>query len=210
MKKATLFDKNGNRTGEIELPEIAFGIDPNKHVLWQYVVTHNANQRTGTHSAKTRGDLDFGGKKPYRQKGTGHARQGTTTSPVHVGGGVAFPPKPREYRMKFPLKMRKLALASILSDRALSNTVFVFDGFDVPELKTKRVLEILSKAQIDISQKTIIITDKSNAIIYKSARNIDNVCVTHSGEISAYQIINSHNVIVEKTALAKLEEMCTI
>ncbi|RKZ34315.1 50S ribosomal protein L4 [bacterium] len=125
MVKAKVYDINGNPDGEIELSEIAFGITPNKDILWQYVKVYLANQRVGTHCAKTRGEVAGGGRKPWRQKGTGRARQGTIRSPIWRKGGVAFPPKPRNHRLRLPKKMRRIALASILSDRANQGKVYI-------------------------------------------------------------------------------------
>jgi len=208
MKKAKLYDKQGNATGEVELSDIAFGIEPNKHVLWQYVKAYLANQRVGTHSAKTRAEIRGGGKKPWRQKGTGRARQGTFTSPIWRSGGVAFAPKPRDYRQRFPKKMKKLALASILSDRASDNLIHVIEAFNVEEIKTRSVIDILDNSQINFEKSTLIITGSVKRLLVKSAGNIPGLTVTHAGELNAYQIINTENIIIERNALKKIEELC--
>ena len=208
MATAKLYDKNGNSAGEMELPDSAFGITPNENVLWQYVKTYLANQRVGTHSAKTRAEVSGGGKKPWRQKGTGRARQGTTTSPIWRKGGVAFPPKPRDHRLKFPRKMRRLALASILSDRAKEAKVFVFDGFDLPEPKTAKCKQILSNSDIEFEKPTLIITNSVEPTVIRSVSNIPSIEITHTGELNAYQVIKAENIIIEKSALNKIEELC--
>ncbi|RKZ27325.1 50S ribosomal protein L4 [bacterium] len=210
MAKAKIYDSSGNVSGEVELPDVAFGIEPNEAVMWQYVKTYLANQRRGTHSAKTRGEVRGGGSKPWRQKGTGRARQGTRTSPIWTGGGVVFPPKPRSYRLKFPKKMRKIALASALSDRAKENLVHIFERFEVPEIRTKAVIEILKNAEIDMNRSTLIITDGVKPDLLKCARNIEKLKVTHTGELNTYFVLNAENIIVEKNAISKIEEMCRI
>ncbi len=208
MIKAKVYNKHGSLSGEINLSESVFGIKPNLSVLWQYVKYYLANQRSGTHSAKTRSEVSGGGRKPWRQKGTGRARAGSTRSPLWRHGGVIFPPKPREYRMKMPRKMRRLALMSILSDRASENMIFVFDGFDMPEIKTKRILEILANAEINANRPTLIITESNEKNIVKSANNIKNLHITHTNELNPYQIMVAENIIIEKKALSKIEELC--
>ncbi|MCD6531725.1 50S ribosomal protein L4, partial [bacterium] len=194
--------------GEIELPENAFGIEPNVAVLWQYVKMYLANQRQGTHSAKTRGEVSGGGRKPWRQKGTGRARHGSIRSPIWRKGGVVFPPKPRDYRLRMPKKMRRLALASILSDRARENKVFVFEGFDLPKPKTKDFINILDNSEIDYKVPTLVITRRVEPDVIKSAKNLSKVQVTFAGELNPYRVITAENVIIEKSALEKIEELC--
>ncbi|HDG68304.1 MAG TPA: 50S ribosomal protein L4 [candidate division Zixibacteria bacterium] len=208
MIKAKLYDIKGNPAGEIELPENAFGIEPNVDVLWQYVKMYLANQRQGTHSAKTRGEVSGGGRKPWRQKGTGRARHGSIRSPIWRKGGVVFPPKPRDYRLRMPKKMRRLALASILSDRARENKVFVFEGFDLPKPRTKDFINILDNSEIDYKVSTLVITRNVEPNVIKSAKNIPKVKVTFSGELNPYQVITAENIIIEKSALEKIEELC--
>lgn len=208
MIKAKLYDIKGNPAGEIELPENAFGIEPNVDVLWQYVKMYLANQRQGTHSAKTRGEVAGGGRKPWRQKGTGRARHGSIRSPIWRKGGVVFPPKPRDYRLRMPKKMRRLALASILSDRARENKVFVFEGFDLPKPKTKDFINILDNSEIDYKVPTLVITRRVEPDVIKSAKNLSKVQVTFAGELNPYRVITAENVIIEKSALEKIEELC--
>jgi len=215
MIKAKLYDKKGNPAGEIELPQKAFGIEPNADVLWQYVKSYLANQRSGTHSAKTQSEVSGGGKKPWRQKGTGRARAGSTRSPLWRHGGVIHAVKPRSYRQTFPKKMKKLALASALSDRAKENLVHVFDGFDVPAPKqnesprfTKNVTQLLKTAEINIQKPTLIITDSIELNLVKGAKNLENLDVTYIGELNPYQVLTAENIIVEKKALDKIEELC--
>ncbi len=208
MAKAKLYDSNGNIVGEVGLPDIAFSIEPNTAVLWQYVKTFLANQRVGTHSAKTRSEVRGGGRKPWRQKGTGRARHGTIRSPLWRKGGVVFPPKPRSYRLKFPKKMRRLALASALSDRARENLVHIFEGFNIDEPKTKRFVEIFQNAEIDINRPTLVITNTVQQNLVKSANNLEKVNVTHTGELNPYSVLVAENIVIEKTALDKIEELC--
>ncbi len=208
MIKAKLYDIKGNPAGEIELPENAFGIEPNVDVLWQYVKVYLANQRQGTHSAKTRGEVSGGGRKPWRQKGTGRARHGSIRSPIWRKGGVVFPPKPRDYRLRMPKKMRRLALASILSDRAKENRVFVFEGFDLPKPRTKDFINILDNSEIDYKVPTLVITRDVEPNVIKSAKNLPKVQVTFAGELNPYRVITAENVIIEKSALEKIEELC--
>jgi len=210
MAMAKLYDKNGNSTGEMELPDSAFGITPNAGLVWQYVKVYLANQRVGTHSAKTRAEVAGGGKKPWRQKGTGRARQGTISSPIWRKGGVTFPPKPREHRLKFTKKMRKLALASILSDRANESRIHIFEKFDLPEAKTSICTEILENSNIEFKRPTLIITNSVEPTIVKSIRNIPSVKITHTGELNTYQVITAENIIIEKNALSKIEELCKL
>ncbi len=210
MAKAKLYDMNGNATGEIELPDDAFGIEPNEAVMWQYVKTYLANQRSGTQCLKSRADIRGGGAKPWRQKGTGRARQGTRTSPIWKGGGVTFAAKPRSYRLRLPKKMRKLALASALSDRAKSNMVHIFERLEISEIKTKTVTEMFGNAEIDIGRSTLIITNSVQKNLLKSTNNIEKVNITHTGELNPYQILDAENIIIEKNAISKIEEMCKI
>ncbi len=210
MAKAKLYDESGNITSEIELPDSAFGIEPNEAVMWQYVKTYLANQRSGTQSLKTRGEVRGGGTKPWRQKGTGRARQGTRSSPIWAGGGVTFAPKPRSYRLKLPKKMRKIALASALSDRAKENMVHIFEKLEVSEIKTKTVVEMLDSAEINIDRSTLIITNSVQKNLLKSAHNIPKIHITHTGELNPYQILDAENIVIEKAAISKIEEMCKI
>ena len=208
MEKAKLYDSNGNILGEIDLPDTVFNVEPNEAVLWQYVNVYLSNQRSGTHSAKTRSEIRGGGSKPWRQKGTGRARQGTRSSPLWRTGGVAFPPKPRSHRKKLPHKMRKIALASALSDRAREKLVHIFQQFEIDKPRTKQVLEILGNAEIDVTKPTLIITNNAEPNLVKSARNIEKIQITHTGELNAYYVLVAENIIIEKNALAKIEELC--
>lgn len=207
MIRAPLYDKSGNRSGEIELPAKPFELKPNEAVVWQYVNYYLANQRTGTHSAKTRSEVSGGGRKPWPQKGTGLARHGSIRSPLWRKGGVIFPPKPREYRQRLPKKMKRLALASVLSDRAKENRIFVFEDIKFEKPETKKLLTILENSGIEYSRPTLIITDVSSPEIYKSASSIPKLLVTHIGQLNAYEAIKSYNLIIFKKALLKLKEL---
>jgi large subunit ribosomal protein L4 len=195
MSKAKLYDKQGNNKGNVELPETAFDCKPNKDVLWQYVKMYNANQRLGTHSAKTRSEIRGGGRKPWRQKGTGRARAGTTSSGLWRSGGVIFPPKPRDYRQYMPKKMKKIA---------------VFEGFDIESPKTSELIKIFDTAKLNINKPILIITNSIENELLLSARNIQNICVKFSGEINAYEVLKAENIIIEQNALEKIEELCKI
>jgi large subunit ribosomal protein L4 len=204
--KAKLLDKNGSLTGEIDLPPKPFEIKPNLSVIWQYVKTYLANQRQGNHKAKPRNEVSGGGKKPWRQKGTGRARVGSSRNPLWRHGGVTFPPIPRSHRLEMPKKMKRLALASILSDRAKENVIYVIDAFDFAKPQTKAMLSILSNAKINIERPTLIITQNCSENVYKSARNIEKIKITHIGELNPYQVITAVNIIFEKKALNIIEE----
>ncbi len=210
MSKAKLYDKQGNNKGNVELPDIAFDCKPNKDVLWQYVKMYNANQRLGTHSAKTRSEIRGGGRKPWRQKGTGRARAGTATSGLWRSGGVIFPPKPRDYRQYMPKKMKKIALSSALSDRAKENLIHVFEGFDIESPKTSDLIKIFVTAELNINKHILIITNSIENELLLSARNIQNICVKFTGEINAYEVLKAENIIIEQNALEKIEELCKI
>lgn len=207
MIKAKLYDKMGNPAGEIELPPKPFEIKPNEAVVWQYVNYYLANQRAGTHSAKTRSEVRGGGRKPWAQKGTGLARHGSIRSPLWRKGGVVFAPKPREYRQRLPQKMKRLALASVLSDRAKENRVFIFEDLEFTKPETKKLLTILKNSAIEYSRPTLIITKTPSLEIYKSASAIPRVDVTHIGQLNAYEALKSHNLIIFKKALPKLKEL---
>jgi len=207
MIKAKFHTKSGEPAGDVELPEAVFGIEPNTAVLWQYIKAYRANQRRGTHSAKRRSDVRGGGKKPWRQKGTGRARQGTRTSPLWKGGGVTFAPKQRDYRIVLPKKMRRLALASALSDRAKENMVYIFEEFEVSQPKTKAVVEILNNAEIDTKRPILIITNSVKRDVVIGSRNIDRLQVTHMGELNPYQVLCAEKIIIEQEALNKIEEL---
>ena len=205
MPKANLFNMAGEKIGEIELSEAIFGIEPNKSVLHDSVKNHLANCRQGTQSALTKGEVSFTTKKPWRQKGTGRARAGYAGSPVWYHGGVAFAPKPRDYSYSLNKKVRRLALKSALSAKAQENEILVIDGLKVEEIKTKPFQSFLTKLGVD--GKALVVTENVDEKVVKSARNIEGVTTTTATILSPYMILTSGKMVVDKAALAKIEEV---
>ena len=205
MPKAKVFNMAGQEIGEIELSEAVFGIEPNKSVLHDSVKNHLANCRQGTQSALTKGEVDFTTKKPWRQKGTGRARAGYAGAPEWTHGGVAFAPKPRDYSYSLNKKVRKLAMKSALSAKAAENEVLVVDGLKVDEIKTKTFKEFLNK--LGISGKALVVTENGDEKVVKSARNIPGVNTTTATILSPYMILTSGKLVIDKAALAKIEEV---
>ena len=204
MPKANVYDVTGVQTGEIELNEAIFGIEPNEAAVHAVVKNHLANCRQGTQSALTRGEVSGGGKKPWRQKGTGRARHGSTRNPQWTHGGVAFAPKPRSYRYSLNKKLRRLALKSVLSDKAANGKVLVVDGLDLPEIKTKSMVALLDALQ---AGKSVVVTDGVKKNVVLSARNIPGVVTTPANILSVYDIVNAKSLVVDKAALATIEEV---
>ena len=205
MPKAKVFNMAGKETGEIELSEAIFGIEPNKSVLHDSVKNHLANMRQGTQSALTKGEVSFTTKKPWRQKGTGRARAGYAGSPVWIHGGVAFAPKPRDYSYSLNKKVKRLALKSALSSKAAENQIVVVDGLEMKEIKTKEFNEFLKK--IGVTGKALVVTENVDEKVYKSARNIAGVLTTTATILSPYMILTQGIMVVDKAALAKIEEV---
>ena len=205
MPKANVFNMAGEKIGEIELSEAIFGIEPNKSVLHDSVKNHLANCRQGTQSALTKGEVSYTTKKPWRQKGTGRARAGYAGSPVWYHGGVAFAPKPRDYSYSLNKKVKRLALKSALSAKAAENEILVVDGLSVGEIKTKPFAEFLGK--IGVEKKALVITENVDEKVVKSARNIAGVSTTTATILSPYMILTSGKLVVDKAALAKIEEV---
>ena len=205
MPKANVFNMAGEKIGEIELSEAIFGIEPNKSVLHDSVKNHLANCRQGTQSALTKGEVSFTTRKPWRQKGTGRARAGYAGSPVWYHGGVAFAPKPRDYGYTLNKKVRRLALKSALSAKAAEDEIIVIDGLKVEEIKTKAFQNFLNK--IGVEGKALVVTEAVDEKVVKSARNIEGVSTTFASILSPYQILTSGKLVVDKAALAKIEEV---
>ena len=204
MPKANLYDMAGKQIGEIELSEAIFGIEPNEAVVHEVVKNHLANCRQGTQSALTRAEVSGGGKKPWRQKGTGHARQGSTRAPQWTHGGIVFAPKPRSYRYTLNKKVKRLALKSALSAKAAEGAVLVVDGLKLPEIKTKAMKDFLNAAGVT---KSVVITPEVDQIVVKSARNIPGVVTTTARILSVYDIVNAKQLVIDKAALAIIEEV---
>lgn len=205
MPKFRVYNLSGEGVEEIELNEKVFGIEPNIPVMHEVVRNYLANNRQGTQSAKTRAQVRGGGKKPFRQKGTGRARQGTTRAPHFVGGGVAFAPKPRSYSYSIPKKVRRLAMRSALSSKVVDAEMKIVNEFKLDEIKTKNVVSILKS--IDAQGKTLIVTSDKNDMVLKSARNIDGVSVTFVDVLNVYDVLNHANVILTLDAVKKIEEV---
>ena len=205
MPKANVFNMAGEKIGEIELSEAIFGIEPNKSVLHDSVKNHLANCRQGTQSALTKGEVSYTTRKPWRQKGTGRARAGYAGSPVWYHGGVAFAPKPRDYSYTLNKKVKRLALKSALSAKAAEAEIVVIDGLKLDEVKTKTFKTFLTK--IGVEGKALVVTENVDEKVVKSARNIAGVTTTIASILSPYMILTSGKMVVDKAALAKIEEV---
>jgi len=204
MSTARVVDQAGAVTGSVELPEAVFGIEPNGPVMHQALIRQLANGRQGTSSTKTRSDVRGGGRKPWRQKGTGRARQGSTRSPQWEGGGVVFGPHPRSYRMDMPRKQRRLALRSALSAKAQDGEVVVLDGFALEEPRTRAVTDLIRA--VDAPRKVLVVLGSHNEMLEKSARNIPEVQLTLAGNLSVRDLLSADMVIVTKDAIEHIEE----
>ena len=202
MPKANVYDMSGKQVGEIDLSDAIFGIEPNQSVVHDVVKNHLANCRQGTQSALTRAEVSGGGKKPWRQTGTGRARQGSTRAPQWTHGGIVFAPKPRDYSYTLNKKVRRLALKSALSAKAAEGKVLVVDGLGMDEIKTKTFQSFLNNVQ---ANKAVVVTACPNVV--KSARNIPGVVTTSATLLSVYDIVNANQFIVDKAALATIEEV---
>lgn len=204
MPKANLYDMAGKQIGEIELSEAIFGIEPNQAVVHEAVKNHLANRRQGTQSALTRAEVSGGGKKPWRQKGTGHARQGSTRAPQWTHGGIVFAPKPRSYRTSLNKKTRRLALKSALSAKAAAGNVLVVDGLKLDEVKTKTMKTFLDAIG---AGKSVVVTPELDRNVVLSARNIPGAVTTTAKVLSVYDIVNAKQLVIDKAALAIIEEV---
>ena len=204
MANAKLFNMAGQQIGEIELSEGIFGIEPNEAVVHEVVKNHLANCRQGTQSTLTRAEISGGGKKPWRQKGTGHARQGSTRAPQWTHGGIAFGPKPRSYSYELNKKVKRLALKSVLSAKAAMGAIVVIDELKLEAIKTKTMVELLANVG---AEKAIIVTPEVNENVIKSARNIPGVVTTTAKILSVYDIVKAKSLVVDKAALAIIEEV---
>lgn len=205
MAKITMLKMDGTNAGTIELKDEIFGIEPNQDAVHAVVVNYLANQRQGTQSAKTRSEVRGGGRKPFRQKGTGRHRQGSSTDPSQVGGGIVFAPKPRDYRYAVPKKLKRLALKSALSAKVQDNEMIVIDEikFDAP--KTKDMVKMLEN--VKAGKKALIVTAEKDENIVKSAANIPGVRTALVGTMNVYEIVNAGSFIVTKEAVEKIQEV---
>lgn len=205
MPTVALYNMEGAKVGDLQLSDAIFGQEVNKSVLHQVVVNYLANQRQGTQSTKTRTEVRGGGIKPWRQKGTGRARQGSIRAPQWTGGGVALGPKPRDYRFSVNKKVKRIALKSALSSKALENSIVVVDGLKLEEIKTSKIVAMLKALNVDT--KALIVTAEKDENVYKSARNIKNVTPTYVGVMNTYEILNHDKFVVSKEAIEKMEEV---
>ena len=205
MPTAVLYNMQGKKVGDFELSAALFGAEVNKAVLHETVVNYLANQRQGTQSTKTRTEVSGGGAKPFRQKGTGRARQGSTRAPQWIKGGVALGPKPRDYSYSINKKVKKLAMVSALSAKAADECVMVIDNLTMDEIKTKAIADMLKA--MGVESKALIVTNEMEKNVYLSARNIEGVKASYVGMLNVYDVLNHDKFIVAKDAIAKLEEV---
>ena len=204
MPTVGLFNKEGNKIEDIQLNETIFAAEVNADAMHQVVVALLANKRQGTQSAKTRAEIRGGGIKPWRQKGTGRARQGSIRAPQWIKGGVVFAPKPRDYRMSIPKSMRRVAMLSALTSKVQNDEMVVLDSLTLEVPKTKEVVKMLNAFN---AKKTLIITAEANETVYKSARNIEGVAVLPVNNINVYDLLKYPKVIMTKDAVSKIEEV---
>jgi len=204
MPKVGIFNKEGNQIGDIQLNDDVFAVEVNKFAMHQVVVALLANKRQGTQSAKTRAEVRGGGIKPWRQKGTGRARQGSIRAPQWVKGGIVFAPKPRDYRMSVPKSMKRVAMKSALTCKVQENELIVLDNLDFEEINTKQVVSMLKSF---VSKRTLIITAESDENVFKSARNIEGVTVMPSNNINVYDLLKYGKILITKEAVLKIEEV---
>ena len=205
MLKTNVYDMSGKQVGEIELSAAVFGVEPNQAVVHDVVKNHLANCRQGTQSALTRAEVSGGGRKPWRQKGTGRARQGSTRAPQWTHGGIVFAPKPRSYGYTLNKKARRLALKSVLSAKAAEQNIVVIDSIKMEAPKTKDFAAFLSAVGADT--KALIVTAEADQLVVKSGRNIPGVQVTFANLINVYDVLNANKLVVDQAALAKIEEV---
>ena len=206
MKTVTVYRRDGSEAGTIDLPEEIFGVEPSIQVLHQTIKAHLANKRQGNASAKTRSEVNVTKSKPYRQKGTGRARAGSANSPVWVGGGVTFGPKPRSYRQNTNRKIRRIALKSAYSIKAAEDRIKVVEDFSLEEPKTKEVSAMLQALGLN-SEKTLFLYGKKDEILFKSSRNIPRLNIQSAENTHAYEVMNSENLLFMRSALERVAEM---
>ncbi len=205
MPNVAVFNMAGEKVSELALNDSVFAVEPNTSVMHMAVINYLANQRQGTQSTLTRAEVSGGGKKPWRQKGTGHARQGSTRAPQWYHGGIALGPKPRSYNFTINKKVRQLAIKSALSSKVLANELVVLDNLTLEAIKTKEIVKVL--AALKAGKKALIVLPEKNDVVYRSARNIAGVKVSPVNTINTYDILNCDTLIVLKDAVAKIEEV---
>ncbi|GEN34789.1 MULTISPECIES: 50S ribosomal protein L4 [Aneurinibacillus] len=205
MPKVTLFNQDGSQVGEIELSDAVFGIEPNEAVLADAVIMQQASRRAGTHAVKNRSAVSGGGRKPWKQKGTGRARQGSIRSPQWVGGGVVFGPTPRSYAYKLPKKVRRLAIKSALSSKVQNEEILVLDALNFDAPKTKEMVKVLGNLKVD--NKVLVVTGEYNDNVALSARNIPGVKFVPANGINVLDVLHHDKLLITKDAVAKVEEV---
>ena len=205
MAQVQVYNQEGRKTSKLELADSVFGIEPNKEAMHLAVVSYLANQRQGTQSTLTRSEVSGGGAKPWRQKGTGRARQGSTRSPQWTHGGIALGPKPRKYKVELNKKVKRLAMKSALSAKVADEEMMVVNKIELDSIKTKAIVEMLAK--LKSAKKVLIVTADVDETIYKSARNIEGVKVVTVNTLCVYDILNCDSFIVLKDAAKKIEEV---
>ena len=204
MANVSVYNIEGKEVGKIDLSDAVFGVEVNEHLVHMAVVNQLANNRQGTQSAKTRSEVSGGGRKPWRQKGTGHARQGSTRSPQWTGGGVVFAPKPRDYSFKMNKKEKRIALLSALSSKVAESKIVVLDEFKLDEIKTKKFVEVMNNLKVE---NALVVLEGENKNVVLSGRNIPSVKVTATNEINTYDVLKYETLVVTKAAVEKLEEV---
>ena len=204
MANVSVYNIEGKEVGSIELNDAVFGVEVNEHLVHMAVVNQLANNRQGTQSAKTRSEVSGGGRKPWRQKGTGHARQGSTRAPQWTGGGIVFAPKPRDYSFKMNKKEKRIALLSALSSKVAESKIVVLDEFKLDEIKTKKFVEVMNNLKVE---NALVVLEGENKNVVLSGRNIPSVKVTATNEINTYDVLKYDKVVVTKAALATIEEV---
>ena len=205
MANVSVYNMEGKEVGTIDLHDAVFGVEVNEHLLHMAVVQHLANRRQGTQKAKTRSEVSGGGRKPWRQKGTGHARQGSTRAPQWTGGGVVFAPVPRDYSFKLNRKEKQAALKCALSDRVAGGKVMVLDELKLDKIATKDFAKIMSN--LNAGPKALVVIADNDKNVVLSARNIPDVKTSLTGEINTYDVMNARTLILTKDAVAKIEEV---
>lgn len=204
MAKVSVYNIDGKEVGSIELNDAVFGVEVNEHLVHLAVVNQLANKRQGTQSAKTRSEVSGGGRKPWRQKGTGHARQGSTRAPQWTGGGIVFAPKPRDYSFKMNKKEKRIALLSALSSKVNDSKVVVLDSFELDEAKTKKFAEVMNNIKVS---NALFVIDGENKNVVLSGRNIPTAKVSATNEINTYDVLKYDSLVMTKAAVEKLEEV---
>ena len=204
MANVSVYNMEGNEVGTLELNDAVFGVEVNEHLVHLAVVAQLANKRQGTQKAKTRSEVSGGGRKPWRQKGTGHARQGSTRAPQWTGGGIVFAPTPRDYTIRLNKKEKRAALKSALTSRVLENKFIVVDELKLDEIKTKKFQNVLNNLKVN---KALVVVDENSDNVVKSAKNIQSVKTAYVNTINVYDILKYNTVVATKAAVANIEEV---